>query len=959
MTGFKHLVAGSLVCVALAARADERGWFDVSFADYAQGQALTAVGASGGAWAAPISASATNVHDGVRNGIAVQTTRIGDVRFEPFAPSASGDVERIDFGMCPEEIFEDVLPDLDGAAGVSAALIGGAPVFVGVTADGWTALHGDGVAPAVGVWFDGRIELRTVDGLRLVSYLIKKGEDYVRLADAAGATWFRTTAPRAEGGVESVSFAGNGRFSDFGGREDDGEAVRVFRWTGGASGDWNDVANWTTNGVAAGIVPGAAGDVAVVDGAVSLTNGTEVGTVSNLTIGFGEDGEARRMGGGLETAISLDTSRPRAGRAISATFDTFLGLQPTYSFAWRRGSTAKKYDAGFVGDGASYTPTAADYDHWFMFTAYGEDGAVVLQKEFFFSKLPVLYLTTDDGATPSANKETHDGWLFAQGNDEWKSLYDGAMEIKVRGNTTSSYPKKPWKIKLGTKTAMFGIPKSKHWVLLANYNDQSMLRNKLAYDFANDIGSLGMKSTWVECVLNGTWQGTYQFCEHIRIAKERVNVHDWEGDAGDIAEAFAKAHGLTDDQEDALATQLEQNLSWVTSDSFTFATNGVTLTGQPSALLKKFTDDITGGYLFEFSNEYDETSKFTTTSGRLALKTMLKNPEYLRTNPEMFGYCQTFLQNYWDACTSIDGYSTEGKYIGAYCDFESMVNYWLAMELFGNNDAVYKSRYGYKGQGEKFAFGPVWDFDWGVGSVRVSTNAEEWKCQDRGVPQQAFFKEWSDNPEFCTRLFVRYWQVRGRFASCIAEGGLIDQATNYLNEACCANSARWDPVHDKKYNLGAESFAADVARLRTYLTQRLAWLDQQFADVPTLMASLRGSTSTNPYTPDADTLPIAFSNLNRRGNIPKGRRLNVEFTVGGSTAATISCFVNGVRVVDRQGLDGNRAFRAAIPSGAFTAALGEPNCVAFIAYDSSGTVVARNYALVTQAPSESTTILLR
>ena len=486
-----------------------------------------------------------------------------------------------------------------------------------------------------------------------------------------------------------------------------------------------------------------------------------------------------------------------------------------------------------------------------------------------------------------------------------------------------------------------------------------MLRNKLAYDFANDIGSLGMKSTWVECVLNGTWQGTYQFCEHIRIAKERVNVHDWEGDAGDIAEAFAKAHGLTDDQEDAFATQLEQNLSWVTSDSFTFVTNGVTLTGQPSALLKKFTNDITGGYLFEFSNEYDETSKFTTTSGRLALKTMLKNPEYLRTNPEMFGYCQTFLQNYWDACTSIDGYSAEGKYIGAYCDFESMVNYWLAMELFGNNDAVYKSRYGYKGQGEKFAFGPVWDFDWGVGSVRVSTNAEEWKCQDRGVPQQAFFKEWSDNPEFCTRLFVRYWQVRDRFVSCIAEGGLIDQATNYLNEACRANSARWDPVHDKKYNLGAESFAADVSRLRTYLTQRLAWLDQQFADVPTLMASLQVGTSTNPYTADPTTLPIAFSNLNRRGNIPKGRRLNVEFTVGGSTAASVSCFVNGVRVVDRQALDENRAFRAVIPSGAFMAALGEPNCVAFIAYDSSGTVVARNYALVTQGPSESTTILLR
>ena len=949
-----------LVCAsafALCANAAESGWFGFSLDGYANGQALGP--GVGGEWQAA-SVVATNVFDGVRNGIAISPDMEEEIAFVPVAPPNGRDVERIDVSLCPEELEPLGEYDFDGAAGfVPALLDNGDPGYFGYTSDGWIALSGDGVAPSEGVWVDGRIELRTVDGVRLVSYLVKKNEDWVRLTNTVGTAWFRTTAPQAGGGVSSVSFTGNGRFSDFSGREDDGAVMRVFQWVGGASGDWGDAANWTTNGVAAGSVPGAAGDIAIVDGTASLTKGDDRGTVKDMTVLFGDGGAVTLMGGNIETSVELDTTRPRVGKPITATVGTFLGFSSARGFAWRRGSTAKKYEAGFVGDDASYTPTAADYDHWFMFTAYGEDGATVLQKEFFFSKLPVLYLTTDDGATPSANKETHDGWLFAQGNDEWKSFYDGAMEIKVRGNTTSSYPKKPWKIKLGKKAEMFGIPKSKHWVLLANYNDQSMLRNKLAYDFASDIGSLGMKSTWVECVLNGTWQGTYQFCEHIRIAKERVNVHDWEGDAGDIAEAFAKAHGLTDDQEDALATQLEQNLSWVTSDSFTFVTNGVTLTGQPSALLKKFTNDITGGYLFEFSNEYDETSKFTTTSGRLALKTMLKNPEFLRTNADMMNYCQTFLQNYWDACTSIDGYSTEGKYIGAYCDFESMVNYWLAMELFGNNDAVYKSRYGYKGQGEKFAFGPVWDFDWGVGSVRVSTNAEEWKCQDRGVPQQAFFKEWSDNPEFCTRLFVRYWQVRDRFASCIAEGGLIDQATNYLNEACRANSARWDPVHDKKYNLGAESFAADVSRLRTYLTQRLAWLDQQFADVPTLMASLKLTTSTNPYTADPATLPITFSNLNRRGNIPKGRRLNVDFTVGGSTAASVSCFVNGVRVVDRQALDENRAFHAAIPSGAFTAALGEPNCVAFIAYDSSGTVVARNYALVAQGPSESTTVILR
>ena len=64
-------------------------------------------------------------------------------------------------------------------------------------------------------------------------------------------------------------------------------------------------------------------------------------------------------------------------------------------------------------------------------------------------------------------------------------------------------------------------------------------------------------------------------------------------------------------------------------------------------------------------------------------------------------------------------------------------------------------------------------------------------------------------------------------------------------------------------------------------------------------------------------------------------------------------------MVQKQALDGSRVFSVAIPPAAFTAALGEPNCVSFIAYDSSDNVVARNYALVTQSPSKATTIILR
>ena len=959
--GAAQIVAAWVMSCLLTAHSTESDWFNVTFDGYANGEVLTSAGATGGTWQSPIPNLATNVNDGVRNGIAVSAGMGEELAFVPDVPDGK-DIERIDFGMCAESLSPFPSPDFDGAAGLAPAKDeDGAAVFYGFTTNGWIRLTGEGVAPADGEWFDGRIELRTVDGIRLVSYLVKNSSNvYVRLADASGTTWFRTSAPRAQGGVASISFSGTGRFSDFGGKEDDGEAMRVFRWAGGAEGDWSDPANWTTNGVAAGTVPGAAGDIAIVDGTAVLANGNDSGTVRDVTVSFGENGAAQLMGGNLETSVSLDTTRPRAGRPLSATVGTFLGLTPTYDFTWRRGSTAKSYEAAAVGNTASFTPVAADYDHWFKFIARNGDGASVLEQEFFFSKLPVFYMTTDDGQTPSANKEKHDGQVLVQGNDEWKSLYNGKMTINVRGNSTKSYPKKPWKLKLDKKTEMFGIPKSKHWVLLANYNDQSMLRNKLAGDFANDIGSLGMKSTWVECILNGEWQGTYQFCEHIRIDKNRVPVHDWEGDAGDIAEAFADANGLTGDQEDELAAQLEQNFSWVTANTFSYLdkTNNVTLTGTPSALLgKKFTNDISGGYLFEFSEEYDEVSKFTTSSGVLGVRTMMKSPEYLYTNTDMFNYCQNFLKKYWDACTSWDGYNAnEDKWIGDYCDYESMVNYWLVMELFGNNDAVKKSRYAYKEQGEKLVFGPVWDFDWGVGSPRVNTTATEWECQDAsGKEVYSFFKEWTDNPEFCTRLYTRYWQVRDRFAQCVEAGGLIDTSTNFLYEACRANSAKWDWY----YNKGAAGFDSDVARLKTYLTQRLAWLDQQFASVPTLMASVKKTTATHSYTADATTLPIAFSNLGAGENIPKGRRLRVQFTVGGSTAATVSCFVNGIRVVEKQALDGNRVFNAAIPSGAFTAAQGELNCISFIAYNSSNEVVARNYALVTQGPSDATTIIVR
>ena len=237
---------GAAFCLAFGALADgnEIDWFNVSFNEYTPGQQLSDTGATGGAWHSPIPNIATNVNDGVRNGIAITAELGEELAFEPNAP-AGRDIERIDFAICAESLGPFSHPDFDGAAGLAPAKEeDGAAVYYGFTTNGWVKMTGEGVAPVDGAWIDGRIELRTVDGIRLVSYLVKNGNGvYVRLADDSGASWFRTSAPRAQGGVASISFTGTGRFSDFGGKENDGEAMRVFRWAGGATAGGRDAAS--------------------------------------------------------------------------------------------------------------------------------------------------------------------------------------------------------------------------------------------------------------------------------------------------------------------------------------------------------------------------------------------------------------------------------------------------------------------------------------------------------------------------------------------------------------------------------------------------------------------------------------------------------------------------------------------------------------------------------------------
>ncbi|MBR2454014.1 MAG: CotH kinase family protein, partial [Clostridia bacterium] len=107
----------------------------------------------------------------------------------------------------------------------------------------------------------------------------------------------------------------------------------------------------------------------------------------------------------------------------------------------------------------------------------------------------------------------------------YSDIYDTESTIKIRGNSTSSGEKSPWNIKFSSKVELLGLGKGKKWSLLSNMYDKTQLRNKLAYDFALDVGiSYTSSSTFAEVYLNGEYRGIYQICEPVDVSKTQVDI---------------------------------------------------------------------------------------------------------------------------------------------------------------------------------------------------------------------------------------------------------------------------------------------------------------------------------------------------------------------------------------------------------------------------------------------------
>ena len=142
-----------------------------------------------------------------------------------------------------------------------------------------------------------------------------------------------------------------------------------------------------------------------------------------------------------------------------------------------------------------------------------------------FTGLPIVFINTENDAQIVSKDDYVNATIRIIENSVVTAEHE--VGIKGRGNSTWTLPKKPYKMKFATKTSLLGRPADKEWVLLANYTDKTALRNETAF-FMGRLSQLDwVPSThFVEVFINEVYNGTYQLCDQIKIADDRVNVTD-------------------------------------------------------------------------------------------------------------------------------------------------------------------------------------------------------------------------------------------------------------------------------------------------------------------------------------------------------------------------------------------------------------------------------------------------
>lgn len=383
--------------------------------------------------------------------------------------------------------------------------------------------------------------------------------------------------------------------------------------------------------------------------------------------------------------------------------------------------------------------------------------------------IPVIYLTTKNSAPINDKKNYVDGTIKILDPERLYSdveEFTADMGIRGRGNSTWSFPKKPWKVKLDEKASLLGMPADKEWALLANYADRTLIRNIVAMKLSEICGfSWTPRMRSVEVYLNGKYQGVYTLCEHKKVSKDRVDI--------DLV-------GEDDNTGDA----------------------------------------VTGGYYLEIEEQQDETTCWWTSMG---VPMMFSDPEV--PTQQQLAYVKGLFESFEQALWARD-YSEETGY-PKYIDVDSFVDYYIVQELTKNIDGnLRKSSFITKERGKKMEMYHLWDFDLTLGNCGYFWGSTGNGPENFWIKLDKWYPHLFNDPAFVEKVQDRWNELMPEFEKI---PDFIDDQVLSLDKAQKRNFevwSIWESV-DWVYFPSLGSYEKEVDYLKEFYTERLQWLDRE------------------------------------------------------------------------------------------------------------------------------------
>ena len=277
------------------------------------------------------------------------------------------------------------------------------------------------------------------------------------------------------------------------------------------------------------------------------------------------------------------------------------------------------------------------------------------------SDLPNVMITlngTDLAAVDSGSKDTKysgNSLMIINADGSTDLVQDNNVQFKGRGNSTWVFSeKKPYQIKTDKKQSVLEMDKAKKWVLLANAFDDSLMRNKLMFDIAGQMGDWYVCDfKYADVWIDGDYRGNYLIGEKCEIGDNRLDLSEENAVLMELDELFYN-------EEDYSIFNNKLNQHFTVSDSISDDADVIT------ASINSFNEKVN----------------------------RLMN-----------------LLNYADHDTM------PIELLSSYLDVESAAKWYLVNEFAANSECMGTSFFWYTdGDDDVLHLGPVWDFDSALGN---------------------------------------------------------------------------------------------------------------------------------------------------------------------------------------------------------------------------------------------------